>query len=871
MQPKHLKPLLLSCGYRPDLIRSDFPSGDDYRVPLVGFATSPMDSRSACVAVAMTNGDPRTSVERCKPLGAPIVFHIFQETLQWWKQGVSSAELMESITSDQVDVFFQTRKEDFSPEAIYRAKTLGRVRDEYQQSFVDMGLMPLVERQVGEAVSALIERVVNRLKSRLGWKDITEEQGHWLLRSVFQLVAAKILRDKYLPLFKDIDLEDIDNVFLTVKNHYGTNAFQVGSKAESAALVEAARSINAFSDLSLVTPESIGYVYENTLISNETRVSLSVHSTPPFLVDYIVGNLAEWIEEIPEKDRRVFEPACGHAAFLVSAMRLFTELLAAEKAIPSRRKAYLRDRLHGTEVDPFALELARLSLTLADIPNPDGWDLIREDMFLSDRLSDRTRDTTILLANPPFEKFSDAEFFAYSKEDGRTLRNKAAETLRRTLPALKPGSVFGVVVPQSILHGKITDSVRRYLVENFELREISLLPDKVFTISGSESAILIGRRFHENKSRATKLRYRRIREGELAEFRQTYDTPNSRVIDQSRFNDQDHWDLRVPDLEEVWLSLDGRPKAGDVADFAKGLIYHGKHLPEGSSTHSDIHFTGAYQGYIRIEKHLDIHQLPKLYWMSLDKESIQSGGPGASIGCPQVLMNYARVSRGPWRLKAWIDTIGRPVTSRFITVRPKSIALEVLWALLNSPIANAYAYCHSGKRDNLVGDMRRIPMPDGNEFDEIEIAARDYLKAANEESRSNQLPKLMRRLDAAVIRSYEMSIDVERRLLSLFTGWRRVGVPFQQNRFFPEDFNFPVRYSDFVAYESDWSTTNRSRGELIDKEISSSLSDEEAIELAGLEAYADYYLEHDSPRPTHVLDELERRLFGATYHETKDL
>ena len=28
-----------------------------------------------------------------------------------------------------------------------------------------------------------------------------------------------------------------------------------------------------------------------------------------------------------------------------------------------------------------ALELARLSLTLTDIPNPDGWDLRVEDMF----------------------------------------------------------------------------------------------------------------------------------------------------------------------------------------------------------------------------------------------------------------------------------------------------------------------------------------------------------------------------------------------------------------------------------------------------------------------------------------------------------
>src|SRR5258708_20721809 len=46
-----------------------------------------------------------------------------------------------------------------------------------------------------------------------------------------------------------------------------------------------------------------------------------------------------------------------------------SELLPAEKTIPSKRGPYLRSRLHGTDIDPFALELARLSLTLTDIPD----------------------------------------------------------------------------------------------------------------------------------------------------------------------------------------------------------------------------------------------------------------------------------------------------------------------------------------------------------------------------------------------------------------------------------------------------------------------------------------------------------------------
>jgi hypothetical protein len=99
-------------------------------------------------------------------------------------------------------------------------------------------------------------------------------------------------------------------------------------------------------------------VYENTLISKETRSSLGTHATPSFLVDYIVGSLTDWVAEIPVRERTVFEPACGQAAFLVSAMRLLTEMLPADEAIPGRRGPYLRSRLHGTDIDPFALELA---------------------------------------------------------------------------------------------------------------------------------------------------------------------------------------------------------------------------------------------------------------------------------------------------------------------------------------------------------------------------------------------------------------------------------------------------------------------------------------------------------------------------------
>ena len=80
--------------------------------------------------------------------------------------------------------------------------------------------------------------------------------------------------------------------------------------------MESARIVSQFSSLVLTTTEALAYVYENTLISKETRSALGTHSTPSFLVDYVVGNLADWIEEIPVNERSVFEPRAGTPLFL---------------------------------------------------------------------------------------------------------------------------------------------------------------------------------------------------------------------------------------------------------------------------------------------------------------------------------------------------------------------------------------------------------------------------------------------------------------------------------------------------------------------------------------------------------------------------
>lgn len=870
LTPSSIRDPLRECGYRPDLLRTDFLFGEGQTAPLVAFAQAPADSRSACVAVLSETSGPRAAVEACRPLGTPIVFVCFQDTLQWWKQGARSPEYRESIPADNVERFFADNLGAFKPDVVYRAKTWGRFRPEYQLSFVDLGLLPLVEEQVGKSLGKLVERNVAELKSSIGWED-TDDQGHWLLQTVFWLVSGKILRDKRVERFADLDLNDVEEVFRRLGRHYGTQPLVIDSRKKLEGLRESARVIDQFSNLALTTTESLAYVYENALISKETRSAFGTHRTPSFLVDYVVGNLTDWIEEIPINDRSVFEPACGHSAFLVSAMRLLTELLPAEKAVPSRRGPYLRGRMHGADVDSFALELARLSLTLTDIPNPDGWDLEPEDMFVGDRLAVRAKKNTILLANPPFDNFTPQEQQRYRDQDsGIRFINKSAEVLWRTLPHLPEGGVFGVVLPQTVLYSDNALDLREFLSSECELREICLFPDKVFSFSDAESAILVGRR--KTPGSQSEVRYRRVRERDLDRFRSDYTASTTRAVRQSRFSADSSFSLHLPELEEVWSACADYPTLADVASVGQGLIYRGADLPSGSTTYSEHEFVGGYLGFVLFDRGLQLHELPKEHWMNLDPAVIRRPVSGTVVGSPQVLLNYAPASRGPWRLKALIDKQGRPVTSRFIPVRPAtpSYSIETLWAILNSPVSNAYVYSHLGKRDNIVGDIRKLPIPKVRSFEGVERAASAYLAAASSETASTTLGRLLLHLDSEILKLYSLPIELEQRVLGLFSEWKRVGVPFEQTRYLPKELEGKIRFSDFLQFEENWSATNRERGMLIDKNISGSLSAEERMRLGALQAYTDYHIERVAPRPTQALDELESRLLSGPQTKGKN-
>ena len=871
-----LRPFLEKCGYHDGLLASNIQLTGGRTASLVGFSSLNHDSRTACIAVTEITTTPEDDVIACRNVGAPIVFAYSKRYVQFWQQGATKPKLLEPpIPIEQLPQFFERERTRLSPQAVYRAKTWARVDSAYQLSFVDLGLMPLVEEEIGQKLAELIERAIHTVKLRLGWTDISGAQGDWLIKTNFWLLAAKILKDKDVPDFAGLDLENIGEVFSRVARHYGARQpLQVGSRPQMAALLEAAREISRFSSLALMSTEALAYLYERALITKETRRVLGTHSTPTYLVDYIVGKLRPWIEKIEPSKRQVFEPACGHAAFLLSAMRLLNDLQSPEEISSVTRHEDLRSRLHGVEVDGFALEIARLSLTLADIPNRNGWDLQQADMFQGNLLDNKTQAASIILANPPFKNFDSSRRALLSAKANRSiLLNSAAEMLWRIVTNMQHGAVFGIVVPQTILSNKNATPLRQLLAgDEFAIEEICLFPDQVFNISGAESAVIIGRRLRLKEFRPSALAYKRIREHEIEAFKDSYQSTLHEGVNYSRFSPERSWSFLVPELAEVWDFCKKYPKFEEFAKVGQGFQFRSKNdplLPKDAITESERRFSGAAEG-VKFSESLQTHELPEQVYFNLATEVIGISRHGTRIGCPQILLNYSRVSRTAWRLKAVIDSQGHPVMKTLLVIRPKrELPLEVLWGICNSPLANSYTYTHAPTWNTEAGIVRGMPVPDllDNDLTPLVNAVRNYFAALAGNNQifvlqpdSDKLKELHWRIDAEVLKLYDLPRELERKLLDMFSGVKRRGVPFEQTEYFPEEFTDPITLSELLAITYDWKATNERRMQLILKKTARTINAAEDAELEHLQFLTDARIELLAPLPIKGLEAIKADL-----------
>jgi len=313
-----------------------------------------------------------------------------------------------------------------------------------------------------------------------------------------------------------------------------------------------------------------------------------------------------------------------------------------------------------------------------------------------------------------------------------------------------------------------------------------------------------------------KILYKHISREGLGKFQEKYEGTDQYVL-QSKFDEGPTFDLRVRELDDIWIYCERNfPILNSVAEGGKGFEYKSEDLPSGAKTFDKKFFAGAVKGYALFNRGIPLHGLPQEYWMNLAPEVISRPRWGLETGRAQILINYAPVSAEQWRLKALIDRKGRPVKDRFLVFRLKSDdwSLDALWAVLNSPLVNAFIYAHTTDRYITAGTARSIPIPfcTKRTLEKLERLVAEYFTLIERKDTEfgidvrDKAKHLLFSIDAEVMRLYDLPPKMEKRILDLFQGVQRKGVDFEFKGYYPDGFESAVPLYEYLSDEYQRST-----------------------------------------------------------------
>jgi hypothetical protein len=776
---RRVKNALGLIGYGPKLLREDYryfePTTDRVKtIQLAGFAQEPPSYRNACVGVALSNGHiGADNVAQHRALCAPLIFEIEPNRITQWKiPATGQPQPIARIGLHEIENAFTHHRADWSPRRIFEAKTSA-----IQLDFVDLGLMPIHAKQIHQKLDRLLRRTLDeiaRVHEQATHEKLKDEE---LFRFVFRFVAAKVLRDREEP--GDWNSDDPFTVLRAMEEYYGTGTKELpATNVTTPQTIEVAwKRISSAFHFQHLSVDDLAFVYENTLVDPLKRKAYGIHSTPPHIAEYITQKLP--IHLLDRDKRRVLEPFSGHGVFLVSAMRRLRDELEAD--ISSReRHEYFKERLIGLEFDSFAREVSRLSLMLADYPNPNGWQIHADDVFATKLLEEELPLADVVLSNPPFGRFSAEEQQRY--KDIPTHLPKPVVALNRIMA--HPPLQLGIVLPEVFTFGASYRQANRRIAESFENVEIVALPDRVFSHADQETVLLMAWNPKERNTSVT-VTCRAISEKDYPAFRDEGKVPPSvtqvKAVPVKRSQPLFLW---VPQFIEVWDFLSSFEKISTVADIKRGIEWKAGVDPNTVVSTSPIE--GWERGYITTRSKLKQYYLGSPVYINPDATKMRFRPMEFNWSDPKIFINANASSRGPWRLSAVTEVSGALATQSFHIVFAKSaqVAPEVLTALFNGPVANAWAYDVGDKRHNKVRAIGAIPIPLISQIDQhlvVEKVARLeglFGQAVYEQSTQLLAKKLVIQIDELILRAYGFPSELKHKILRFFADAPRP-MPFE--------------------------------------------------------------------------------------------
>lgn len=773
----------VKIGYRRGLIKKGYQYADLFSpgVPIrtVGraiFGQEPLDYRSACfgIQIGEPNHPSAALANQLKALGAPQVFILNNGVSERWAITEREPVLQAQYKTVNLPNIIAQNINKWNPKAIIRAKTGFAKPAPQQMDFVDIGLLPALENQAAEKIDYLLKAILNHTEGEFKTHNLRFDSAT-VFRIVFSLLAAKLLKDRDVLNSINIDFSLPQTALQAVSNHYGSSLPISASIIPEATLKTISKEIGDSFSLRNISVDTLTYIYENTFVSPESRQKLGIHSTPSYVADYVLSQIP--IEDLSRTQMYTTDPMSGHGIFLIAAMRRMRDLLPQDWSGRQRHNFFV-SHLHGIEIDAFSVEVARMCLMLADFPEPNGWDLKNTDVFTGKTLERAASNSMVLVGNPPFENI-----------EGRIpCTPKPVELLRRALPALPDQALIGLVLPRSFVDGTDYKKEREMILNNFELISLTGLPDRIFLHSDMETAIIVARK-HQPRRKGSVV-YKEVKDHERETFRSRHQVTWEDKVPQSYFEDKTQGKLIVPLLREVWERLEGCIPLGKIADISIGVQY--KPNLEKEDLNKIVryeYFPESKPGFYNVSKGFKQFIAEDTIYMSTEKKYRRFENSKAwelPWDKPKIIVPASPMSRGAWRYAAAIDHNGRIASRRFYGIWLKNdlFGIEILAALLNSPVAQAVAYAHGSKRDITKRVYESIPIPEISSYSEqvIYSLVRNYLDALSKDKTTAK--GILLQIDAEILKLYNLPPRLERKLLDIFWGQQRP-VPFEFTGYIP--------------------------------------------------------------------------------------
>ncbi len=675
-----LEALLDGLGYGPELRRPEVrPPGAETVLDLVAFTrVAPQDIRTSAIAASyLGSASPTAALSAARRMATPFALLADTDT-----DTIVVYRIAASPSDDEIVHRFDSAGPDEWEVAKFRRALDPAALQTAKSGMRQLPLFPVDVRLLQVARDQSIGSLSARLRTAFAHAhDAGRYRSTELARMVVTALACVIVRDKYGRGARTATTM----VESALQKHPSYFAQLAEWEANDAATVE--RVLTELSeglDYASVDARSVNSVYEELFITPELRKDLGIFYTDPHFATRILDSLP--IEEIDPERRCVVDPACGSGNLLLAAQERL-ETLAPGSWSATETHEWLKTHLVGADIDPFATEVAKLSLLVSALPLGNTWQIETRD-FLKDPPV-LSSPPTLLVSNPPWHN----------------PKGKRAETasqfLKGALDLLAEGGFLACIMPVAWLSGRQHRTSRRELSQRCDVFEVWRLPRDMFAPEARMGcAVVFARKCRTPERRWLAFRWINAGAEHRAGFIEDGEPTFAAIVEATDDGRSFTWGP-LDDLRQT-------TRLKDVAQLRSGVVQCGAPAfgPPGKKRIPMI-LRGA-----RPTIYLPVAAEAITWVDSIENFVATQAQVDALRAAPKLLIQADRFPDNPWRVRPVLDLTGvAPVGGWHAVVPPNERTAYALLAILaSSPVSN-WVHAHATTKRITIELAGQVPLP----------------------------------------------------------------------------------------------------------------------------------------------------------------